>query len=324
VGPAPRRRRLLALAGLGTVGVAVALIAALVFGRGSPPALAGVDFDHVGIVDPHSNKIIGEIAVGQRPAAVAVGDGSVWVANAGSGTVMRIDPRTRRVTDIIGIGGPASSLAVTKDAVWVGNGSAGTVTRIDPSSDSIVGAPIDLRGGNPVVPNGVQSLAVANGSLWVAVGPRALLRLDLRTGEQTWIALGSPPLAVVAGAGAVWVTTGDERLFRIDATTGRPAEPLSIRIGVDLAVGYGSVWVMDGGLSAFDTGTLVSEGGVPAGGFPIAVATGYGAVWWIDNFGGVLYRTDPTDMQRQTKISLGHSHPADIAVGYGEVWVCAQ
>jgi len=319
-----RRRRVAALLALAVVAAAMALVAAFAFDRESTPALAGVDTDHLGIIDPHTNKIVGEISVGTRPAAVAVGDGSVWVANAGSGgTVTRIDPHTRRVIDTIGIGAPASSLAVTKDAVWVGNGSDGTVSKIDPSSDSVIDV-IDLRGPNPVVPNGVQSLAVANGSLWVAVGPSALLRLDLRTGKKTWIPLDSPPLAVVAGAGAVWVTTGDEQLFRIDQTTGKAAEPLQIRAGVDLAVGYGRVWVMDGALSAIDTRSLVYEGGAPFHGFPIAVATGYRSVWWIDNFGGVLYRTDPDDMQRQTRISLGHSSPADVAVGAGEVWVCVQ
>jgi DNA-binding SARP family transcriptional activator len=321
-----RPRRVVAVLVLAVVAAAMALVAAFAFDRVSTPALAGVDTDHLGIIDPRTNKIVGEIAVGQRPAAVAVGDGSVWVANAGSGgTVTRIDPHTRRVMDTIGIGAPASSLAVTRDAVWVGNGSDGTVSKIDPSSDSVIEV-IDLRGPNLVVPNGVQSLAVANGSLWVAVGPSSLLRFDLRTGKKTWIPLGSPPLAVAAGAGAVWVTTGDEQLFRIDQTTGKAAEPLQIRTGVDLAVGYGRVWVMDGALSAIDTRSLVFEGGSPLHGpsFPIAVAAGYRAVWWLDNFAGVLYRTDPDDVQRLTKIALGHGRPADVAVGAGEVWVCVQ
>jgi DNA-binding beta-propeller fold protein YncE len=300
-------------------------VAAFAFGSGSPPALAGVDFDHVGIVDPNSNEIVGEIAVGHRPAAVAIGDGSVWVANAGSQTVIRINPRTRHVVGSpIGIGQPASSLAVTKTAVWVGNGSAGTVSEIDPSSNTVVGK-LNLKGGNPVVPNGVQSLAFGYGSLWVAVGPRALLRFDPSTRRKTWIPVGSPPLAVTVGAGAVWVATGDEQLIRIDPSSNKPAESQSIQSAVALTVGFGSLWVMNGDdLSDFNANTSVLEGSVPDGGFPIAVGTGYGAVWSLDNFGAALYRTDPFHIQRQTKIPLGRGRPADLAVGDGEIWICVQ
>jgi YVTN family beta-propeller protein len=328
VSPAPRhrrrRRRTFALLALVGLGAGAALISALVFGRGPPPALAGVDFDHLGIVDPGSNKIVGEIAVGQRPAAVAVGDGSVWVANAGSGTVMRIDPRTRQVVAIIGIGQPASSLAVTTHAVWVGNGSAGTVSRIDPSSNTVVGDPVDLRGPNPVVPNGVQSLAVGEGGLWVAVGPSSLARLDPRSGSLVkWIPVGSPPLAVAVGAGAVWVTTGGEHLVRIDPTSDRRTASQSIRYPEDVAVGLGSVWVLDGRLTAFESsGAMTPVGGVPAGFFTNGVVTGFGSVWSVAGE-GALYRTDPHDLQKQTKIALGNG-PTAVAAGHGEVWICVQ
>ena len=320
-----RRRRVpLALVALAAVGAGAVLIAAFAFDRGPAPALAGVDGDHLGIIDPRSNAIVGEIAVGERPAAVAVGDGSVWVANAGTGTVMRIDPRTRRVVQTIGIGAPASSLAVARNAVWVGDGSAGTVSRIDPSSNSVV-QKIDLRGPNPVVPNGIQSLAVGEGGVWVAVGPRAVVRLDPRSGDPVdRVDLGSPAQAVAVGAGAVWVVTGAERLIRIEPSSNRPTTSEPIRYPVAVAQGLGGVWVMDGKLTAFDAGTVTSEGGVPAGFYPIAVTTGFGSVWSLDNnTPGALYRTDPDDLQRQTKIALGN-RPTDVAAGLDEIWVCVQ
>ena len=44
------------------------------------------------------------VQVGDFPTAVAVGHGSVWVANAGDGTVSRIDPETRRIVATIRLG----------------------------------------------------------------------------------------------------------------------------------------------------------------------------------------------------------------------------
>jgi Uncharacterized conserved protein len=74
------------------------------------------------------------VLVGRRPVALAIGHGSVWVANTDDGTVSRIHPDRREVIRTIGIGAPAIDLAVATDAVWVANGSDGTVSRIDPSA----------------------------------------------------------------------------------------------------------------------------------------------------------------------------------------------
>ena len=50
--------------------------------------------------DPHRHRVrdvVGEpIDVGNQPRGVAVGEGSVWVANAGEDTVTRIDPKRAR------------------------------------------------------------------------------------------------------------------------------------------------------------------------------------------------------------------------------------
>ncbi len=47
----------------------------------------------VAVIDPATGRQIGQaIDVGDRPSGIATGAGSVWVANAGDGTVTRIDP----------------------------------------------------------------------------------------------------------------------------------------------------------------------------------------------------------------------------------------
>ena len=59
------------------------------------------------------------IAVGDGPAAVAFGDGAVWVANSGDGTVSRIDPETYEVVKTIEVGGAPAGIALSDGRVWV-------------------------------------------------------------------------------------------------------------------------------------------------------------------------------------------------------------
>ncbi len=58
------------------------------------------------------------IRVGDGPMDVAVGAGSVWVANA-DGTVARVDPKWGEVTERIRVGGSLGGIAVGEGGVWV-------------------------------------------------------------------------------------------------------------------------------------------------------------------------------------------------------------
>ena len=327
VRPQPTRRRrprlVHALLGLAVLGVAAAAVAAFAFSGERETALEGVDPDHLGVIDPRSKKIVGEIAVGARPAAVAVGHGSVWVANAEDGTVMRIDPDKRRVVKTIGIGSPSSSIAISPNAVWIGNGSAGTVSRIDPDSNAVV-ATIDLRGPDPLVPNAVQSIAAGAGGVWVAVGSRTVVRLDPSTsGILARIDVGAPPHAIAVGAGAVWAATGAERLVRIEPHSNTVTARAAIRYPVAVAAGLGGVWVSGEDISWFDPESVSLVTTIAAGDYPVAVTTGEGAVWSVDPAGGAAYRIDPDDTAHPTVIKTGNA-PTDVAVGFGTVWVCVQ
>jgi YVTN family beta-propeller protein len=70
------------------------------------------------VIDPKSNRVVDEVAVGARPRAVATSDGAVWVANA-DGTVTRIDPETNTVAETIRVGGHPTGVAVAHGRVWV-------------------------------------------------------------------------------------------------------------------------------------------------------------------------------------------------------------
>ena len=93
-----RRKRRRMYAGAALIGVLAAAVAIPVFafGQGSGDGSVRVDGNAVAIIDPHSNSVVDEVPnVGSRPASIAYGSGSLWVANLDDQTVARIDPNTR-------------------------------------------------------------------------------------------------------------------------------------------------------------------------------------------------------------------------------------
>ena len=78
--------------------------------------------------------VVGEpIPVGANPREIAIGEGSVWVANAGDDTVTRIDAASGEVVgEPIETGDDPIGIAVGDGAVWTANFRDGTVTKIEP------------------------------------------------------------------------------------------------------------------------------------------------------------------------------------------------
>jgi YVTN family beta-propeller protein len=69
-------------------------------------------------IDPLSGSTV-TIPVGSHPSAIAYGAGSVWVTNAGDGTISRIDPATNNVTKTIKVGNDPEGIIVGEGRVWV-------------------------------------------------------------------------------------------------------------------------------------------------------------------------------------------------------------
>jgi hypothetical protein len=63
----------------------------LVLGGGGKSVMLGAD--SIGRFDLRSGRLVRSIPAGARPSAVAAGFRSVWVANAGAGTVTRTRSR---------------------------------------------------------------------------------------------------------------------------------------------------------------------------------------------------------------------------------------
>ena len=158
--------------------------------------------------------LIQKIPVGNGPASVAVGKDAVWVANTIDGTVSRFDLARGKVTDQIPTGPSPSAVAVGEDGVWVADDENGTVTRIDPATRSIV--------HSVNVGNGPRAIAVGAGAVWVANGrDGTVMRVNPASNSVSGtVTVGGDPSAIAVGDEGVWVaSSGSGSISRIDPRT---------------------------------------------------------------------------------------------------------
>jgi len=132
-----------------------------------------------------------------RPAAIAVGAGAVWVANAGNNTVWQIDPATARPVARTSVARSPRGLAVGGGAVWATAFDDGVVSRVADGSSRTI--PV---GRGPI------GIAYGAGALWV-VNSRdgTVSRIDPQHEKVVaTIHVGNHPEGIAVGAGAIWVT----------------------------------------------------------------------------------------------------------------------
>ena len=312
----PGRRVLVAAAALVLVGG----LAVFAVSRWSgPERLASIDENAVGLIDPETARITAQYPVGRAPSALAVGGGSVWVANAGDGTVSRIEPgRDQIVTIPVGEG--PSDLAFAAGSLWVTD-RGGAVWQISPAVNRVVRR---IAAGN--APRGIVA---GFGALWVASeADRTVTRIDLGRGAVTQrIDLGANPTALAVGAGAVWVTSEEgATVFRIEPRSGDVVRTIAVGNGpVDVAVAYGAAWTanrQDATVSRVDTATDAVTDIVKVPRDPSAIAAGDGGVWVASPTDGTVTRIDPVTRRTAETIAV-RSSPSAIAVADGKVWTAA-
>ena len=149
-------------------------------------AVYATSFDQGTVVqiDPATNTIVARQSlagvagalfpgfVSPAPGAAALGEGALWVACQGDGSVYRLDPRDLHVVTRIPLGTRPSGIATGGDAVWVTLYDEFTVVKIDPRTNALVGEPI---------PVGVRPVLAAWGAdaLWVTnAWSKNLSRID--------------------------------------------------------------------------------------------------------------------------------------------------
>ena len=334
--PVPWRRREIALprvirrhrkAALGVALAAVAAIAAALLVPGLfSSELSSVSPNSVGIIDADSEKLVDEVAVGERPGAVAVGGGSVWVANTEDKTLSRIDPETREERRI-SLDATPTGVAVGPGGVWVAHGLLGTLTRIDPQFNE-PGEPIEVAGRGTA-----GTVTVGGGSVWVAYGESTVARVNADTGRvvETTFA-GSSPAAIAFGERSLWVVnSGDNTVSRFNPRTfsesTRTLTP-AITVGRSprgIAIGGGAVWVSNSGddtVSRIDPASN-STTSIQVGDGPTGMAFGKGSVWVVNSNEGTVSRIDPSTNEVAQTIDV-RNLPDGIAVANESVWVTVQ
>jgi YVTN family beta-propeller protein len=329
--PAKRRRRRLAAAALATSTAAVIAAAALLSAQPNHEARAvAVTGNSVAAIDPDTNRVVADIAVGGTPTAIAAGEGAVWVLNADDQTVSRIDTATQGIKTF-GTGGVPTDVAVGEGGLWVGNGRRGGAQFVGPSATSVshfdtstngLRASVSLpRRNRERLNTNSDHLAVGAGAVW-AVGPDfSISRIDPGTTEIAGHAGSLQFEAVAAGPEGVWARDGRGRLERLD----RAGQRIAIKAGnlAGLAVGEGAVWVTapyDGKLWRVDSEQQLVARPIEVGEGTSAVAAGGGSVWVANALRGTVSRVDPRTNRVTARIDVGGT-PRRLVVSGERVWV---
>ena len=197
-------------------------------------------------IDPDDHEVIRRISVGVHPGGLAVGEGSVWVTDADSPTLLRIDPRygsvdsialrPKRLRDPAGAGG----VSVGAGSVWVAQGDS-RVLRIEPRTGRVEHR-FDV--------NKADDVFFADGKAWLAApGMGTVRRVDPSTNAIVAVVrLGPNACCAAVGGGFVWIQTG--RTVWKFADIGNPTAPLaSVKLagaGGALAYGDGALWATTG------------------------------------------------------------------------------
>jgi YVTN family beta-propeller protein len=323
----PRHRRRATIAALAVVVTAAVAVGGFLSTRGSGNDAGVIPPNHLGVIDPETNKVVADIPAGIGPGTLATGAGSVWVANATDRTIMRISAKRRVRTATISLNGRTpTGLGFGAGALWVAHGFRGQVSRVDPGSNRLT-ATIDVA--DPGANTG--AVAVAGRSVWVVYGDSTLAKIDptaVRVKGATFA--GASPSGVVVANGFVWVlNSGDRTVTRFRPTgyeggaVGRP-----IRVGrkpAGIAAGDGAIWVTDAGddaVTRIDPLTNATST-IHVGRVPTAVTVGGGVVWVANTGSGTVSRIDPVSNEVVATIDVGNA-PAGVVFDGDVVWVAVQ
>jgi DNA-binding SARP family transcriptional activator len=144
------------------------VVAVIVPPRGANEAIAYGDHalwlggpSAVSRISPDTDTVTSTLRLEATPVALAVADGSLWIALGTGGEILRVDTATEAVAAVIPLGNPPTALVAGPSGIWVASAPAGTVYRIDPLQNKIVAR---IRTGAAPA-----SLAATRQGVWVGV-----------------------------------------------------------------------------------------------------------------------------------------------------------
>lgn len=150
-------------------------------------------------IDPHTRVSTAVIRGAGDAEALAVGSGSVWVAEANADDLRQVDPVAHRVSASIPIGGVPTQIAVAAGAIWAVTPTEARVWRVDPRSRAVTAA-IDVAAQS--------SFITAVGSkIWVGSPAGILQQLDpAQNAVVRTLQLGVPIGGMAGGNGRLWIS----------------------------------------------------------------------------------------------------------------------
>jgi DNA-binding beta-propeller fold protein YncE len=307
------------------VGAAVALI---VRGDGGTVTIGPTS---VGVIDPESNRVVDEIALGSKASLIAAGEGFVWLADRDTSTLVKIDPQTREIVRRTAIGATdtPTGIAVGEGAVWLAvlRGRVAALLELGPEfgnlrREIVVGR----RARNAFSPEfQLVFLTVGEGAVWtLEVSEGEVSRIDPATGQIAVLTDGVDARSIAAGRGAVWLG-GTNSVTRMDPTTGAILASFPVggppRESASIAVGAGAAWFASSAepkLWRIGTQTNAVTDSFAVGAGPVGVAVGEGAVWVANSSDGTVSRVNP-GKSAVDSIALGVP-PGGVVAAYGAVW----
>jgi DNA-binding beta-propeller fold protein YncE len=209
------------------------------------------------------------VKVGRTPQAIAVGDGSLWVAAFDDGTISRVDLATGEPTgDAIRLKEAfPSALAYGFDSLWVTDVVADTLLRLDESTGEI--EQTIAVGDSPT------GIAIDDQGVWVAnFNDSTISHIDPDTNAPVGeaVVVGGKPAGIAAGNDYIWVTRQPKE--------GEPGDPEQRRGSLIRIDPVESEW----------TGEVFEVGAAPQG-----VVFGAGSVWVADQESDTVTRLTPDE-----------------------------
>jgi DNA-binding SARP family transcriptional activator/DNA-binding beta-propeller fold protein YncE len=286
--------------------------------------------NHIGFIDARSGRVTRSFAVGREPRALALGFGSVWVADYRDQTITRVDPRTG-TTATIPVGGNPTGIATAGGAVWAWT-LEGLLVRIDPRFNE-ADRSIRLQAQTEHV-GMLGGIVAGGGFLWVAAPPTAVFRVDTANPRR------HARFVPAAGAGGpiaywddrAWVA-GSGEVVPVDARTLTEDTEISVGDARGLAFADGSLWVVSGGpghmggvvqaLRRVNLESGLIDYPFRVGSDPFAVTVAAGSIWAASRSDGTVSRIDPSQNKLVETVSVGAS-PTALAADRDGVWVVVE
>jgi streptogramin lyase len=240
-------------------------------------------------IDPRTNRVTARVSLGRGACAVAVGAGAVWVVNYRTNMLARIDPVTRKVRRTR-VGGAPFDVVVEHGHVWTTGFSNGTLVEVDADTGRVTRR-IKLGGA----PNG---LLYDRGSIWVGFGRGAteVLKLELRSGAMKRFDVGlAAPTHFVATQRGIWVADDGDAFGLLARDDGRILTVLHFgkTLGQAALAADGTLWVPDKEIDTIfrvDAAAGTQLESFPGGDGAFQATRAFGSMWVTSYAGSDVWR----------------------------------